>query len=134
MAVIPVTKMPTMICTIEISPVMTQTLIVEIGIPVMASPVILEMVVDPTIKIPARTYTMIVEIMMIARTSTMIIEITMIVKIGVLIVPIVQIGIPLVVSPAILDIVVNPTTRIPAKIEAMIVEITMIVEIEIRIV
>jgi len=39
-----------------------------------------------------------------------------------------------VVSPVILDMVVNPTTRIPAKIEAMIVEITMIVEIEIPIV
>jgi len=89
MAVNPVTKMPAMISTIEIPPVMTQTLIVEIGIPVVASPVILEMVVDPTIKIPARSYTMIVEITMIARTSTMIIEITMIVKIGVPVVPIV---------------------------------------------
>jgi membrane-associated HD superfamily phosphohydrolase len=76
MAISPVAKMPTMIYTIEILPVMIEMLIVEVAI-----------------KIPARTYTMIVEITMIARTYTIFIEVTMIVKRGV---PIVYIGVPIV--------------------------------------
>jgi hypothetical protein len=72
--------------------------IVEIGIPVVVWPAILDMVVKPMTKIPAMTYTITVEM-------TMIDEMTMIVEIGV----------PVVGNPVIVDTVVGT----PAKISAV---------------
>jgi hypothetical protein len=56
------------------------------------------MAVSPTIRIPARIETMIVEIRMNVEGG----------------VPIVQIGVPAVVCPGIMYAVVSPTTKIPA--------------------
>jgi hypothetical protein len=55
MAVSPVTKMQSMTYTIKILPLRTYTVIVEIGIPVVVNPVILDVVVSHMTKIPGKT-------------------------------------------------------------------------------